>query len=371
MGKTRYTARTIPRISLRDFASRIDDITAQLVHAASTDGFFALTDTGIAVAEIESMFRRSEAFFALPAAQKATVPWSPRNVGWERNAQVRPSTGTADLKESYQLQFGANMRDPDAWIADDILPGFQADARRFMDRSQHVSEMLMLCFARGLGFPDDYFVRAHDVARPEAQSVLRLIYYPEQDRDAPAREGYYRAGWFDAPPTPCCVVAADGHRTRKGPHADWDLLTLLYQRPGQSGLEICPGRESVTEFAMGDEWTKVEFAPGDIVCNIGDLLMSWSDDRFKSTFHRVKAPEDKEKDYWGPRYSMAFFNQPCWDCKIQGPDKKYPMVTGEEFNRNAMQRNFAALKAKVEAMEKEKAASDAEPTASASISVGA
>lgn len=27
------------------------------------------------------------------------------------------------------------------------------------------------------------------------------------------------------------------------------------------------------------------------------------------------------------------------------------MVTGEEFNRNAMQRNFAALKAKTEAME--------------------
>ncbi|KAL1644188.1 hypothetical protein SLS58_004468 [Diplodia intermedia] len=349
MAPTRYTNRTIPRISLRDFPTRIDEITAELVHAASTDGFFALADTGISVDEIEAMFARSEAFFALPAAQKASVPWSPRNVGWERNAQVRPSTGTADLKESYQLQFGRNMCDPDAWIADDVLPGFRDDARRFMFRSQHVSEMVMVCLARGLGFEDDYFVKAHDVTRPEAQSVLRLIYYPEQDRDVPVKEGYYRAG----------------------PHADWDLLTLLYQRPGQSGLEICPGRESVTEFGIGDEWTKVEFAPGDIVCNIGDLLMSWSDDRFKSTFHRVKAPEDKEKDYWGPRYSMAFFNQPCWDCKIQGPKKKYPMVTGEEFNRNAMQRNFAALKAKVEAMEKEKSPSDAEPTAAASVSVGA
>ncbi|KAF9632548.1 Oxoglutarate/iron-dependent oxygenase [Lasiodiplodia theobromae] len=349
MGKTRYTNRTIPRISLRDFDTRIDEITAQLVHAAETDGFFSLTDTGITVAEIESMFHRSEAFFALPDSQKCTVPWSPKNVGWEKNAQVRPSTGTADLKESYQLQFGRNMQDPDAWIADDILPGFRDDARRFMLRTQEVSEKVMVCFARGLGFPDDYFVKAHDVTRPEAQSVLRLIYYPEQNRDEPVKEGYYRAG----------------------PHADWDLLTLLYQRPGQSGLEICPGRESVTGFGIGDEWTKVEFAPGDIVCNIGDLLMSWSDDRFKSTFHRVKAPDDKEKDYWGPRYSMAFFNQPCWDCKIQGPKKKYPMVTGEEFNRNAMQRNFAALKAKVEAMEKEKTASNVVPAASANVSVGA
>lgn len=47
------------------------------------------------------------------------------------------------------------------------------------------------------------------------------------------------------------------------------------------------------------------------------------------------------------------------------------MVTGEEFNRNAMQRNFSALKAKVEAVEKEKAASNAVPTASANVSVGA
>ena len=49
---------------------------------------------------------------------------------------------------------------------------------------------------------------------------------------------------------------------------------------------------------------------------------------------------------------MAFFNQPCTDCEIQGPLKKYPMVTGEEFTRAAMNRNFAALKAKREALEK-------------------
>lgn len=349
MSNTRYTDRTIPRISLRDFDSRVDEITTQLVHAAETDGFFSLTDTGISVDEIEEMFSASESFFALPDDKKATVPWSPKNVGWEKNAQIRPSTGTADMKESYQLQFGKNMQDPDAWISTEILPGFKEKARSFMFRTQAVSEKVMVCFARGLGFPDDYFIKAHDVSRPEAQSVLRLIHYPAQEKSEPAKEGCFRAG----------------------PHADWDLLTLLYQRPGQSGLEICPGRESVTEFGIGDEWTKVEFSPGDIVCNIGDLLMSWSDDRFKSTFHRVKAPEDLEKDYWGPRYSMAFFNQPCWDCKIQGPKKKYPMVTGHEFNRNAMQRNFAALKAKTEAMEQEKAAKVAAQPTPASVPVGA
>lgn len=74
--------------------------------------------------------------------------------------------------------------------------------------------------------------------------------------------------------------------------------------------------------------------------------MSWSDDRFKSTFHRVKAPCE-EGDFYGERYSIAYFNQPCKDAVIQGPKKKYAMVTGEEFTRNAMQRNYKAVQEKL------------------------
>ncbi|KAK3112056.1 hypothetical protein LTR53_012077, partial [Teratosphaeriaceae sp. CCFEE 6253] len=280
MGATKYTNRSIPRISLADFDDRIDEITAQLIQAAETDGFFSLTDTSITVPEINSIFATSESFFALSDDVKGTVPFTHRNVGWEKRSQVRPSTGVADEKESYQLQFGDAMADK--WIAREALPDFKPSAQTFMQKAQAVSEQLMLCFARGLGFADDYFIKAHDTKRPECQSVLRLLHYFEVDKTGGALPAsFYRAG----------------------AHADWDLLTLLFQRPGQSGLEICPGREVVTSFGMGDQWTKVDFAAGDIVCNIGDLLMSWSDDRFKSTFHRVKAPSEPD-DYYGPRYSI-------------------------------------------------------------------
>ncbi|KAK4497960.1 hypothetical protein PRZ48_010616 [Zasmidium cellare] len=324
MGATKYTDRSIPRVSLADFDKRIDEITSQLVHAAETDGFFSLTDTEITIPEIDAIFATSESFFALPDEVKGTVPFTHKNVGWEKKGQVRPSTGVADQKESYQLQFGQNMTDK--WIAEDALPGFKPSAQDFMKKAQSLSEKLMICFARGLGFPDDHFIKAHDITRPDCQSVLRLLHYFEVDKSQKLQENFYRAG----------------------AHADWDLLTLLFQRPGQSGLEICPGREVVTSFGIGDRWTKVDFSPGDIVCNIGDLLMSWSDDRFKSTFHRVKAPTDPETDYFGPRYSIAFFNQPCVDCEIQGPKGKYPKVTGAEFTKAAMERNYNALKAKQE-----------------------
>jgi isopenicillin N synthase-like dioxygenase len=215
-----------------------------------------------------------------------------------------------------------------------------------MHKVQEVSEKLMICFARGLGFPDEYFFHAHDVRRPESQTVCRLLHYFETPQvPNPTGEVFHRAG----------------------AHADWDFLTLLFQKAGQSGLEICPGREISTSFGYGDAWTKVEpdseknaigtlynllvfnvhrSLTRSLVCNVGDLLMSWSDDRFKSTFHRVKAPCESG-DYYGERYSIAFFNQPCKDAKIQGPLKKYPMITGQEFTREAMTRNFQALQDKL------------------------
>jgi isopenicillin N synthase-like dioxygenase len=325
MAPTKYLDREIPTISLRDFESRRDEITKQLVEASENVGFFCIIDHGISRETVDAMFDNSARFFSLADDIKSKVPFSPKNnAGWEKNSQIRPSTGAVDRKESYQMQFGAGMEGK--WLEDSDVPEFKAKALSFMRQVQQVSENLMVCFARGLGFADDYFVKAHDVRRAESQTVARLLHYFETPESPNSTEVHHRAG----------------------AHTDWDFLTLLFQKAGQSGLEICPGREVSTSFGYGDTWTKVEpdVESNAIVCNIGDLLMSWSDDRFKSTFHRVKAPSEPG-DYYGERYSIAFFNQPCKDVEIQGPQKKYPMVTGEEFTRNAMQRNFAALQAKL------------------------
>jgi hypothetical protein len=79
------------------------------------------------------MFGTSGAFFTLPDKVKATVPWNPNNVGWEKMSQVRPSTGAPDTKESYQLQFGENMKG--LWMSDEHVPGFQAKCLAFMHRA--------------------------------------------------------------------------------------------------------------------------------------------------------------------------------------------------------------------------------------------
>ncbi|SPO07170.1 related to iron/ascorbate family oxidoreductases [Cephalotrichum gorgonifer] len=268
---TKYKSREIPQISLADFDTHIDEITNQLCTTAEQVGFFAIVDHGISPAE------------------------NPQNTGYEHKSQVCPSTSAADQKESYQLQFGENMRD--LWIGDDARPGFKDESLRFMHKLQGMSEKLMVCLTRRLGFPDDFFIKAHDISQPSSQSVLRLLHY------------------FETPKTNDSEI-----HHRASAHVDWGFLTLLFEREGQSGLEICPGREVVTEWA--------------------------ADDRFKSTFHRVKAPYE-EGDNFGERYSITFFNQPHKDTLIQGPNKKYPIVTGEQFTSKAIAIHYAALQAKL------------------------
>lgn len=87
---------------------------------------------------------------------------------------------------------------------------------------------------------------------------------------------------------------------RAGAHTDFDCLTLLFQRPGQGGLQVCPGKDRESQ-----QWTSIEPREEVITCNIGDMLMRWSDDQLPSNFHRVRNPLPHE--YQGPRYSLAFF----------------------------------------------------------------
>lgn len=211
MAPTKYVERTIPEISLHDYESRIDEITRELVDAAENVGFFCLVDHGISRATVDQMFDQSARFFNQPDNVKATVPFSSaNNAGWEKNAQIRPSTGAVDRKESYQMQFGEGMNgtlsfvfelaafanhQAGRWIEEALLPGFQSQSLDFMHQVQSVSERLMTCFARGLGFEDEYFIKAHDVSRPDSQSVCRLLHYFETPQTPnPTGEVFHRAG---------------------------------------------------------------------------------------------------------------------------------------------------------------------------------
>ncbi|MFW5824268.1 MAG: isopenicillin N synthase family dioxygenase [Marinobacter sp.] len=307
--------RDVPVIDLTDFDNRREAIAGQLWQAATEVGFFQLANHGLDTALVKQAFNRSEAFFALPENQKQKYPLKKGlNAGWEFMSQVRPSTGTADQKESYQITL-PHM--DDLWPNQTVVPEFQRVMLDFEYRAWQLGMKVLSCFADRLGFERDFFTRAHDRRQPDYQSTLRLLHYLPLARDAAPDESIWRAG----------------------AHTDFDCLTMVFQQEGQGGLQVSPGKDAE---GKGDqrEWFTVTPKDDLITCNIGDMLMRWSDDRLKSTLHRVRMP--KPGEYNGPRYSLAFFCQANKEVIIQGPEKKYPPISARDYLLQRIQANFDA-----------------------------
>ncbi|MER6117547.1 2-oxoglutarate and iron-dependent oxygenase domain-containing protein [Streptomyces sp. NPDC001743] len=306
---TETSAREIRRIDLSDFEARKADITEELWAAATDIGFFQLVNHGIPQHVVDGAFAGAQAFFALPGETKARHGLRKGlNAGWESMTQVRPSVGTPDLKESYQL----TRPHMDGLWPDDALPDFRAGALDFEARCRTVALRVLSCFADRLGFEEGFFDRAHDAASDTYQSTLRMLHYFAIPGDAELDPDAWRAG----------------------AHTDFDCLTLLFQRDGQGGLQVCPGKE-----AEAGEWTPVVPAGDVITCNIGDMLMRWSGDRLPSNFHRVKSPgPDGDRS---ARYSIAFFAQADKETVIADPDGRYAPITAGDYIRQRIAANFA------------------------------
>ena len=143
--------------------------------------------------------------------------------------------------------------------------------------------------------------------------MFRLLYYPAS--------------------TPAIEAGVD---IRAGAHSDYGSLTLLFQLPGQPGLEIRTPE---------GEWAAVPVDPAStatsnggalpILVNIGDLLEDWTAGLLKSTVHRVIFPEGER----GDRYSIAYFNHPLDDALLEP-------VPSEKVSRYAEEHGSGAREGK-------------------------
>ncbi len=313
--------REIRIIDLADPTMTRADLDDAIWSAAADSGFFQVTGHGISQADIDAAFAMSERFFALPTEvkQRRAMPTG-TNSGWEFKSQKRPSTGTYDHKETFQVTI-SRMERYDLWPSEDELAGFRSRLESFEAANHALAMRILSSFARKLGFTSDFFAERHDPASPEYQSTLRILHY------LPMRVDDLQPGEW-----------------RAGAHTDFDCLTLLHQRVGQRGLQVCPGAEAAsrsTSDPLG--WTDVEPVEGTVTCNIGDMLMRWSDDRLPSTLHRVRMPQADEVDgdRLGPRYSIAYFAQADRDAVIESPSGAYAPITAADYLQQRIAANFA------------------------------
>jgi isopenicillin N synthase-like dioxygenase len=237
-------------------------------------GFFFISNHGIADAVIAAAEAQMHAFFALPLEKRLEVELAKSNCnrGYEKmQAQALETGMPPDLKEGFYV---GNDRRPDhryvradyfnqgynQWPAS--LPTFRPAMERFFADLEHLAERLMRAMALSLDLPADHF----DAFCDEPMSVLRLLHYPPQ------------------PPNP-----KPGEKGC-GAHTDWGCLTLLWQ-DGTGGLQV----------ERDGEWIDAPPIPGTFVVNIGDMFARWTNDRYRSTLHRVINLSGRD------RYSMPFF----------------------------------------------------------------
>jgi isopenicillin N synthase-like dioxygenase len=129
------------------------------------------------------------------------------------------------------------------------------------------------------------------------QHALRLGYYPAVEE-----------------PPPFAVM-------RYGEHTDYTGFTILLQDDGDRGGGDDDDDNDVDTSGHGGglevklldgTFLPVRAVPDSFVVNIGDMFQVWTNDRWKSTVHRVSAPTGA----CGPRLSIPFFTGPNHDALI-------------------------------------------------------
>lgn len=157
---------------------------------------------------------------------------------------------------------------------------------------------------------EDFF----DAITTKADPQLRLLHYPGIDRK---------------------VLEQEGH-ARISPHTDFGLCTLLFQ-DDIGGLEVDP-------FHTG-EFKAAKPIPGTVLINIADLLQRLTNDRCRSTLHRVVSPK-AAGDFIPSRYSIPFFIHPNPEVTIDPitlsaeETKKYDAVNAGKWRNWHTSNNY-------------------------------
>lgn len=281
-----------PVVPILDLSADDATLAATVNQICTEVGFFQIVEHGVDPAIEERMWRTMQRFFDLPAAEKEALrapgePYGYIPVNAESLSRSLGTSAPGDLKESINLgpmqppthpisdPDEASVYTPNRWP--ESLPEMREVCSDYYREMTRLSERILRLFARALDLTSSYF----DPMIDHAPSALRAINYPEIDR--PLALGQVRAG----------------------EHTDYGLLTILRQ-DAVGGLQVLD---------HDGRWADVPTVEGGYVVNIGDLMQRWTNDRWRSTLHRVVNPVEGSASA-ARRQSIPFFFNANWDAEV-------------------------------------------------------
>ncbi len=286
----------------------------QVGRACTEIGFLVIANHGVAAEAVRNGFAASRAFFDLPLAEKRrhapddpSVPRGYTGLASKSLARTLGQDAPPDLREQFfigplvderayfaGIEGAAKFYGPNLWP--DAPADYEPAMRRLYGEMAGLAGALMRIFALALGLGERFF----DDKIDHHFSTLPSNHYPPPPSDR-------------AP-----------EQVRCGAHTDFGSLTIL-------AIDDAPGCLQVE--MPGHGWRDVRPAPGTLVVNLGDMMARWTNERWRSTLHRVVNPPEALAD-GARRQSIGFFLHPNFDtivaalpgCVAPGEAPKYPPI---------------------------------------------
>ena len=301
---------TIPSVDLSDFISGDPIKKQQFVNsigkAYEDIGFVALKGHFLNDALVEKLYAEVKKFFNLPleTKQKYEIP----GIGGQRGyvsfgKESAKGKKEGDLKEFWHFgQYVENNPKLEAEypknVQVDELPEFNKVGKEAYRMLEKTAKYVLRALALHLGLEETYF----DDYILNGNSILRPIHYPP-------------------------ITQEPKEAVRAAAHGDINLITLLMGAQGK-GLQVQNHK---------GEWIDAIAQPDELMINVGDMLSRHTNNKLKSTIHRVINPPKELRGI--SRYSIPFFMHPISDMKLnvlencidENNPKQYEDITAGEF----------------------------------------
>jgi isopenicillin N synthase-like dioxygenase len=274
----------VPVVDLSD-----SNAVAAVADACERVGFLTVVGHGVAQEVIDGAWNTATTFFDLPMPHKMRVamprpgyPYGYSPIAGETLAASLGKQHHPDLKESFAIgpvdAPTHSFADPDEefawsanlWSAD--VPAMRHAWEAYYRAAADLAARLLRVMAVALDLETNWF----DPLIDRHTSAMRALNYPPMNGALPGQLG-------------------------ASAHTDYGTLTILLADHTQSGLQVQ---------AADGTWRDAVPEPGSLVVNLGDAMARWTNDRWRSTMHRVVVPQRR-------RQSIAFFHNANWDATIE------------------------------------------------------
>jgi len=303
---------SIPVVSLKQFTEGNETEKKAFVEtlgkAYEEWGFVSVVDHGIDDQLIDSLYHSVKDFFRMPTENK--LKYEIAGMAGQRGytsfgKEQAKGSDTPDLKEFWQqgqyVEEGSNLNESypeNVSVAE--IPEFNDSLYKAYRQFEKAGSALLKAIAIYIDIDENYFnEKIH-----YGNSILRCIHYPPIKNE------------------PKTAVRAEEHE-------DINLITLLVGASAE-GLQL---------LTKQGEWMPINAGPGQIVVNVGDMLQRLTNNKLRSTTHRVVNPP---REMWGTsRFSIPFFLHPRSEMKldclescidVENPLQYEPITAGEYLN---------------------------------------